>query len=216
MFKKIYCHIHLIRWIFACIYIHKTFFVIANSVSFFFKIELQQQAGQKKFLERIGHLEDEKHSLEEKVEKYSRNVREIEVFYGKELDKLEKEKNRFSLASSTLEARVKELELQLLNENSKFLNEIKTSKENLTQEVLFYMNENEKMKTLCQQWEEKYRELHNSYQMEKGLAEEKIKFLEGQKERARNDLQDAQKKFQIALEKMQNMRECDRMENENN
>lgn len=38
--------------------------------------------------------------------------------------------------------------------------------------------------------------------MEKDLYDEKLKFLEDQKERIKNDFNDAQKKFQMALDKM--------------
>ncbi len=66
----------------------------------------------------------------------------------------------------------------------------------------------DKARSVAAVWEKRYKDLRQQHALEQDIGNEKLKFLEAQKDRAQQDLEEATRRFQEAIYKMQkNLRE---------
>lgn len=72
----------------------------------------------------------------------------------------------------------------------------------------------EKYKALCLQFESEKNEIMALYDKDRALWEAKFNFLEQQREQAKNDLNEAMKKFENTLENLQKARSNEKNQNE--
>ena len=73
----------------------------------------------------------------------------------------------------------------------------------------------EKYRALCLQFESEKNEITALYEKDRVLWEARFNFLEQQKEQAKNDLNEAMKKFEATLENLQKARNNEKNQNEN-
>ena len=64
-------------------------------------------------------------------------------------------------------------------------------------------NENDKLKNQILDLERENSEVSSNYERDKALWKEKFEFLENQKKQAKEDLKEAQKKFEMTIEQLQ-------------
>lgn len=116
----------------------------------------------------------------------------------------------------TLENRRAEDDKKLVNENQHYLTQIYELKENFANEKKSLLAELEKYKGQFLQLEQDHCEVVSNYERDKALWKGKFHFLEQQKEQAKNDLVDAQRKFELTLNHLQKHRNADKEDHENN
>lgn len=73
----------------------------------------------------------------------------------------------------------------------------------------------EKYRALCLQFESEKNEITALYEKDRVLWEARFNFLEQQREQAKNDLNEAMKKFEATLENLQKARNNEKNQNEN-
>jgi hypothetical protein len=65
-----------------------------------------------------------------------------------------------------------------------------------------FIHENERLKQGLQEMEREYSEIKSLYDKDKALWEGRCSFLEQQKDQAKQDLQEATRKFEMTLEQL--------------
>jgi len=115
---------------------------------------------------------------------------------------------------NTLEVRLADAEQRLTNDNQNYLTQMAQLKENFNTEKKLLIADNEKYKTHFVELEQQLSEVTSNYEKDKALWKGKFHFLEQQREQAKNDLTDAQKKFELTLQQLQKYRKADKEESE--
>ena len=154
-------------------------------------------------------------AIEAKYEKSKKTLKEIEATYNKQLSQLEKEKAIVQEKLLNLESKKSESDKKLLADNQAYLAQIYQLKENFANEKKVLLSEAEKYKNQYLQLEQEHSEVLSNYERDKALWKGKFHFLEQQREQAKNDLIDAQRKFELTLQHLQKHRNADKEESEN-
>ena len=141
-------------------------------------------------------------------------MKEIESTYNKQLSQLGKEKALVQEKLQTLESKMGETDQRLLSDNQNYVNQMNQLKDNFVSEKKLLMGEIDKYKNQYLQLEQDHSEIVSNYERDKALWKGKFHFLEQQREQAKNDLADAQKKFELTLAQLQKYRRADKEENE--
>jgi len=179
------------------------------------KLRVQKEEYQQELSDKIEKLNDEKMVIQNSLEKAKKTLKDIEGTYNKQLSQLGKEKALVQEKLVALESRMGETDQRLMSDNQNYLKQIGQLKENFVSEKKLLMNEVEKYKSQYLQLEQDHSEVVSNYERDKALWKGKFHFLEQQREQAKNDLADAQKKFELTLAQLQKYRRADKEENEN-
>lgn len=165
--------------------------------------------------DKIEKLNEEKTTIQNSLDKTKKTLKDIEATYNKQLSQLGKEKALVQEKLAALEARMSETDQRLLSDNHNYLNQINQIKETFVAEKKLLISEIEKYKGQYLQLEQDHSEVVSNYERDKALWKGKFHFLEQQREQAKNDLSDAQKKFELTLAQLQKYRKADKEESEN-
>jgi len=165
--------------------------------------------------DRIEKLSEEKASIQHSLDKAKKTLKDIESTYNKQLSQLGKEKALVQEKLQALETKMGENDQRLLSDNQNYLSQISQLKDNFVTEKKLLMGEVDKYKNQYLQLEQDHSEVVSNYERDKALWKGKFHFLEQQREQAKNDLADAQKKFELTLAQLQKYRKADKEENEN-
>lgn len=163
---------------------------------------LKDQSGQE-LSETISKLTQAKESLETKMEQKRRAMKELESSSAKQINSLEKERAVLAEKLSNMESKKTDMEQRLKQEIEMLMNQLKEKKNSENTDKVSIQLENERLKTLMQENEKELNEKTAAYERERMLWENKFNFLMQQREQAKNDLADAQKKFEAHLEQVQ-------------
>lgn len=178
------------------------------------KLKLQKQELVQEMNEKIEKMNEEKANLEVKYEKSKKSLKEIEATYNKQLSQLEKEKAIVQEKLINLENKKSDSDKKLIADNQAYLAQIYQLKENFNEEKQGLISEAEKYKTQYLQLDQDHSEVVSNYERDKALWKGKFHFLEQQREQAKTDLVDAQRKFELTLQHLQKHRNADKEENE--
>jgi len=157
---------------------------------------------------------EEKNLIETKYEKSRKALKEIEATYNKQLSQLEKEKAIVQEKLFNMETKKLESEKKLVNDIQALTYQISQLKDSTGNDRKNLVGDIEKYKGQYIQLEQEHSEVVSNYERDKALWKGKFHFLEQQKEQAKNDLIDAQKKFELTLQHLQKHRTADKEENE--
>ena len=156
----------------------------------------------KEMNEAVDKLITEKEGLEKKLDMKRRALKETESSYARQLAAVEKERAVTSEKLSNQEAKFAELESRYAQEVALLQSQLKDRRGNDDSDKIAIQLENERLKTLASDLEKQLSELSSSYERDRTLWENKFNFLASQRDQARSDLSDSQKKFEQALEEM--------------
>ena len=163
---------------------------------------LKDQSGQE-LSETIAKLTQAKENLENKLEQKRRAMKELESSSAKQINSLEKERAVLAEKLTNMESKKFDMEHRLKQEIENLTNQLKEKKSSENTDKMTIQLENERLKTLIQESEKELNEKTAAYDRERMLWENKFNFLMQQREQAKNDLTDAQKKFEAHLEQVQ-------------
>ena len=166
------------------------------------------------FCEKNQKILQEKAELEEKSEKMAKLLKDMETKYNSQLSQLEKEKINFKEKIAALDRSRSESEKSLFEDYEELQAQMAQCKGQFAQERKNLMAEVEKYKALYTELDQEHAEIVANYERDKALWKGKFSFLEQQKEQAKNDLQDAQKKFELTLMQFQKHMNNDKAETE--
>ena len=156
----------------------------------------------KEMNEAVDKLISEKEALEKKLDMKRRALKETESSYARQLAIVEKERAVLSEKLSNQEIKFGELEARFAQEVALLQAQLKDRKGTDDSEKIAVQLENERLKTLASDLEKQLSDLTSSYERDRTLWENKFNFLVSQRDQARTDLSEAQKKFEQALEEV--------------
>lgn len=133
----------------------------------------------------------------------------------KQISQLGKEKALLQEKVNTLELRLSDSEQRLNSDNSNFSTQIAQLKENFNAEKKLLVTVNDKYKAQYLDLEQQLSDVSSNYEKDKALWKGKFHFLEQQREQAKIDLADAQKKFELTLQQLQKIKQNDKQESDN-
>lgn len=140
----------------------------------------------------------------------------MEIAFQKKLTQLEKDKVILVAQVATLESKKAEFEKKIANETDNYSGQLNELKENFLLEKRAQAIEMERYKDRISEAEHELAELQSNYDRDRALWEGKYSFLEQQRDQAKTDLTDAQKKFEFALQQLQRARTADKENSESN
>ena len=163
---------------------------------------LKDQSGQE-LSDTIQKLTQAKESLESKLEQKRRAMKELESSSAKQINTLEKERAVLAEKLNNMEAKKADIENRLKQDIEQLQQQLRDKKDSDSSDKMGVHLENERLRTLNQESEKELSEKSASYDRERMLWENKFNFLMQQREQAKNDLSEAQKKFEAHLEQVQ-------------
>lgn len=146
----------------------------------------------------IERLTEDKDILERKLGEKKKMLGQINDGFSKQIIQLEREKAALNERCLNLESKIAEIEFKNNEEREKLILQMheKRVNEDMTEE-------NEKLKEIIGELQNELNDKIALMDKEKVLWENKIAFLLGQKESLKNDLLDAQRKFEFTLLQLQ-------------
>lgn len=160
--------------------------------------------------EAIDKLITEKEMLEKKIDIKRRALKETESSYAKQLAGVEKERAVTFEKLSNLEVKFTEQENRYNQEIAQLKIQLKDRRGSVDSDKIALQLENERLKTISGDMEKQLSEYTSAYERDKTLWENKFNFLSGQRDQARTDLSEAQKKFEQTIEEMKKKMQQDR------
>lgn len=151
----------------------------------------------------VEKLSIEKESLEQKLEQKKQALRELELRTFKQVNSLEKEKEQLREKLQSSEIKRQEAEEKYNQEIEEYRRMLDDSKIHDMYGSESIQDELETTKNRLNELEKELTQKRSTYERDKTLWENKFNFLVQQRDQARQDLNEAQKKFEIAMEKMQ-------------
>lgn len=149
------------------------------------------------------------------LDRIKKGANDNETAFNKQISQLGKEKALLQEKVNNMETRLNEAEQRLNNENQNSSIQINQLKESFAAEKKLLAAMSDKYKAQYLDLEQQLSEISSNYEKDKALWKGKFHFLEQQREQAKNDLADAQKKFELTLQQLQKYRKADKEENEN-
>ena len=165
--------------------------------------------------EAIDKLISEKEALEKKFDAKRRTLKETESSYARQLAAVEKDRAVTAEKLSNLEVKFSEQENRYTQEIAMLKNQLKDRRGSDDSDKVALQLENERLKTLSGDLEKQLSEQMSSYERDKTLWENKFNFLSSQRDQARTDLVESQKKFEQTIEEMKKKMQADRDKYEN-
>jgi chromosome segregation ATPase len=164
------------------------------------KIKLIRETLETEFSERINNLNKEKIDIEAKLNQKRKEMKDIEMNLNKEISMLEKEKSVLLEKLISLNKHRDELAEALEKEREISENKIQEMKNENKREIEMSLKENETIRNKLKKLEIDYSELTANYEKDNDLWTTKFRFLEEQRNQARLDLAECQKKFENQLD----------------
>ena len=150
----------------------------------------------------VENLTTAKEILERKLHEKKKNQKELNSGYSKQISQLEKEKTILNEKLLNMESKCAEIEYKFALERDKMIAQMqdKQNYEDESQNPLF--EECEKLKNIIEELQLELSDKNAYIEREKILWDNKFNFLTQQKDSAKADLYDAQRKFQFSLEQL--------------
>ncbi|CAI2361028.1 unnamed protein product [Moneuplotes crassus] len=152
---------------------------------------------------KMTYLEEENQRFSEKLGDKAAILINLES----EIIRLKSEQEEEKLISgqkvSSLESKLSMLKEEY-DKKIEFINfESQSTIKQIDNEVQQLVKENDNLKTKLIDFEKDYTELHSNYERDKALWDDRLEFLEGQKNQAKRDLQDAHQKYEMTVERLE-------------
>lgn len=165
--------------------------------------------------DRVNQLALERDVLKRDVESRQREVREVESSCAKQLAAVEREKSVLAEKLAAFEGRRVEGEAKLRQELAQLQAQLKEKRDIEGPDKLTLQSENERLRAFASELEKDLAEKKNLLERDRLLYENKFVFLTQQKETAKAELNEAQRKFELTLEeiKRRNVADKDKAEN---
>ncbi|CAG9316966.1 unnamed protein product [Blepharisma stoltei] len=151
----------------------------------------------------IQKLTKEKESLEEKLNQKKKSLKELATSSSKNISSLEKEKAVLAEKLANLEAKKQDMENRLRADIEHLQVQLKEKKDSESTDKMSVHLENERLKTMMQEMEKDISERNSAFERERILWENKFNFLTQQRDSAKADLAESQRKFDITVENLQ-------------
>jgi len=180
------------------------------------KLQLMKVEHSQQIKDTIDRLSKDKEQYEQKYEQKRKALKELEANITKQTNKLEKEKQALSEKCTALETKNSDLEKQYQEENKALQTQIAQFKETLNKDRAGILAENDKLKKQVMDLDRELCEVQANYDKYNELWADKFKFLEQQRDQSKNDLIEAQRKFEITLEQLQKRGTMDKDKSETN
>lgn len=180
------------------------------------KLKAMKQEASQQFKDTIDLLSKDKGQYEQKYDAKRKALKELESNINKKMAVLEKEKSVLVDKCASLEARNAECERQYQEEANVLRAQISQFKELASKDRSAGMQEAEKYKKQCMDLDRELYEVQANYEKDKELWADRFKFLEQQRDQAKGDLAEAQRKFELTLEQLQKRGSIDKDKSETN
>mmetsp|Transcript_19811 Transcript_19811/g.36576 ORF Transcript_19811/g.36576 Transcript_19811/m.36576 type:complete len:1656 (+) Transcript_19811:4704-9671(+) len=150
----------------------------------------------------IEKLTADKESLEKKMEMKKNAFKDLETRTSKQITLLEKERAVLQEKNMNLEAKSADMQERLSQDIATLQAQLKDkiSSESADRQTL--LTENEKLKVTIQEIERELSDKGSNYDRDRVLWESKFSFLAQQKDQARLELQEAQKKYEQTIDQL--------------
>lgn len=163
---------------------------------------LRDESGQE-LSATIQKLTIDKESLEQKLEQRKKDLKELSTNSNKQIGVLEKEKAVLSEKLTYTENKINDIEQRFKQEIELLNQKLKEKKDAESNDKMSVHIENERLKTMLQEMEKEIAERNSASERERLLWDNKHNFLMQQRDSAKADLSEAQKKFDMTLEQIQ-------------
>lgn len=163
---------------------------------------LRDESGQE-LSATIQKLTVDKETLLQKLEQRKKDLKELTTNSSKQIGMLEKEKAVLGEKLTYAENKIGDVEQRFKQEIEMLNLKLKEKKDAESSDKLSVHLENERLKTLLQEMEKEIAERNSASERERLLWENKHNFLIQQRDSAKADLSEAQKKFDMTLEQIQ-------------
>lgn len=163
---------------------------------------LRDESGQE-LSATIQKLTLDKETLEQKLEQRKKELKEMATSSSRQIGGLEKEKAVLAEKLIHLEAKFNDTEERYKQDIENLNQKLKEKKDAESNDKMSVHLENERLKTLLQEAEKEMAERNSASERERMLWENKHNFLIQQRDSAKADLIEAQRKFDLTLEQIQ-------------
>jgi hypothetical protein len=160
-----------------------------------FKENLEQD-----YLERFNKMLKEKEEFEMKLVEKKKELKEIEINFNKEKNMLEREKTVLNEKLIAMNKQKEEIIENFERERDNLKNNLNQIKHDMKMENDVLTKENDFLKNRLKKIENEYQDLSAKCQKDEELFKAKCEFLDEQKNQARRELYECQKKFEMQLE----------------
>ncbi|CAG9321111.1 unnamed protein product [Blepharisma stoltei] len=185
-----------------------------NSVKYNDSIKSWKTENGQELSEMVEKLSLEKEYAEKKLEEKRKATKELEMKHIRQVNILEKEKALLEENLAHVNNKKDEIENRLSSEIKDLQEQLALRGGIVFKDKSSVLNDCDALRARSTELEHKVNELQILAERDKILWENKFNFLLSQRDQARNDLADHQKKFDIALEQLQKreMHEKDKIE----
>lgn len=165
--------------------------------------------------DQVSKMVLERDALKRELENRHREVREVENSCAKQLATVEREKSGLAEKLAAFEGRRVEGEAKLRQELAQLTAQLKEKRDIEGPDKVTLHSENERLKAVVAELEKDLAEKRNLLERDRLLYENKFVFLTQQKDTAKAELSEAQRKFELTLEeiKRRNFADKDKAEN---
>jgi hypothetical protein len=164
----------------------------------------------------VERLKQEKEQSEQKYEQKRKALKELESNVNKQTTKLERERAAAVEKCASLETAKADAEKQFQTEIQNLQGQVTQLKEALSKDKAAVLRDNEALRKQQVELEKDVVELQASHDGDKELWAGKFQFLEQQRNQARSDLAEAQKKFEATLDQLQKRGTLDKDKHDSN
>lgn len=153
--------------------------------------------------ERQDRAEEELSKITERFETKRKQVKDLEA----EIGRLNTQNDREKAVADEKLSNAKHQYLDLDQKSTNEINELKYELDQLSErnikDIQSLEDENDILKNAILDLEKSCSEVTSDYERDKALWKEKLEFLTNQKKQAKDDLKEAQKKFELTIEQLQ-------------
>ena len=165
--------------------------------------------------DRVTQLVIERDSMKREIENKQREVREVEGNCARQLAAVEREKSALAEKLAAFEGRRVEGEAKLRQEVAQLQAQLKEKRDIEGPDKLTLQTENANLHSKVIELEKDLTEIRNLLERDRLLYQNKFTFLTEQKERAKTELSEAQRKFELTLEEIKRRNLADKEKAEN-
>ena len=169
----------------------------------------------KEMNDALERLSAEKDALDRKFDLKRKALKESESSYAKQLAAVEKERAVTAEKLSNQEVKFAELENRYVQETTQLKAQLKERRGPLDGDTMALQLENERLRTLFSDLERQLSEQSSAYERDRTLWENKFTFLSSQRDQAKNELTESQKKFEQTLDELKKKAVIEREKYEN-
>jgi len=167
------------------------------------KLQSIKQEHNQEMKERVERLERDKELCEQKYEQKRKALKELEGNMTIQANRAEKERASLTDKYTILEDKYNRLEKQYKSEVKTLQTQLAQFNDSLSNDKMGVVQENEKLRKELNELDRQLCEIQANYEKDKELWTDKFSFLEQQRDQYKNDLVEAQRKFETTLEHLQ-------------